>query len=101
MSYILYMRFDWSPEKNKWLAENRGITFEEMIYLIDEGHLLAVLKHSKKANQKIFVVEREGYAFNAPFVEEQDGTCFLKTIYPSRASTKRYIGDKNEKDTAH
>ena len=88
------MKFNWSPEKNKWLAENRNITFEEIIYLIDEGYLRAILKHPKKANQKIFVVEREGYAFNVPSVEEHDGTCFLKTIYPSRSSTKKHIGGK-------
>ncbi|MFH1970447.1 MAG: toxin [Verrucomicrobiota bacterium] len=88
------MKFNWSPEKNKWLAENRGITFEEIVYLIDEGCLQAILKHPKKSNQEIFVVEREGYAFNVPFVKEHDGTCFLKTIYPSRASTKKYIGGK-------
>lgn len=88
------MKFNWSPEKNKWLAENRNITFEEIIYLINEGYLRAILNHPKKPNQKIFVVEREGYAFNVPSVEEQDGTCFLKTIYPSRSSTKKHIGGK-------
>jgi len=56
--------------------------------------LRAILKHPKKPNQKIFVVEREGYAFNMPFVEEHDETCFLKTIYPSRSSTKKHIGGK-------
>jgi len=88
------MKFNWSPEKNKWLAKNRNITFEEIIYLIDQGYLRAILKHLKKPNQEIFVVEREGYAFNVPSVEEHDGTCFLKTIYPSRASTKKHIGGK-------
>jgi len=94
LSYFFVMQFGWDPEKNKWLAENRAITFEEIICLIDEGFLRAILKHPKRQNQKIFVIEREGYAFNVPFVEEHDGTCFLKTIYPSRASTRKYIGDK-------
>lgn len=88
------MNFDWNPAKNQWLAENRDITFEEIVCLIDEGCLRAILQHPKKPNQKIFVVEHEGYAFNVPFVEELDGTCFLKTAYPSRASTKKYIGGK-------
>jgi hypothetical protein len=88
------MKFNWNPDKNKWLAVTRNVTFEEIICLIDEGCLRAVLKHPKKTNQKIFVVEHAGYAFNVPFVEEHDGTCFLKTIYPSRISTKKYIGDK-------
>lgn len=90
------MRFNWNPEKNKWLKENRDITFDEITCLIDEGHLLAILKHSQKINQNIFVAEREGYAHHVPYIVEKDGTCFLKTIYPSRVSTKKYIGGKNE-----
>lgn len=80
-------------DKNKWLSENRKITFEEIICLIEEGCLLAILEHKQK-DQKIFVIQRDGYAFNVPFVVESDGTCFLKTIYPSRESTRKYIGGK-------
>lgn len=87
------MKYDWDPEKNKWLSENRDISFEEIICLIENGSLRAILKHPKKLNQEIFVVEREGYAYNVPFVENEEGTYFLKTIYPSRASTKRFIGE--------
>ena len=86
------MKFDWNPEKNKWLKESRNITFDEIICLMGEGYLRAVLTHPKKPNQKIFVIEREGYAYNVPFIMEQDGTYFLKTVYPSRVSTKKYIG---------
>lgn len=92
------MRFDGSSEKNAWLKEHRGVTFEEMTCLIEEGKLLVILKHPGKANQKIFVVEREGYAYNIPFIEESDGTCFLKTIFPSRASTRKCLGGGYEKD---
>ena len=90
----MHMKFDWNPEKNAWLKESRGLTFDEMVCLIDEGYLRAVLKHPGKPNQEIFVVEREGYAYNMPFVVQEDGTYFLKTVYPSRASTKKYIGVK-------
>jgi len=86
------MQFDWDPEKNKWLADNRGITFEEIILLIEEGSLREILNHPQRPHQKIFVVERDGYAFNVPFVEERNGGCFLKTIYPSRTSTRKYLG---------
>ncbi|MEW5694212.1 MAG: toxin [Candidatus Hydrogenedentota bacterium] len=85
------MRFDWNLEKNNWLKENRGVTFDEITCLIDEGHLIAVLKHPAKKNQKIFIVERDGYAYNVPFIEQDNGICFMKTIYPSRISTKKYI----------
>lgn len=85
------MNFDWHPDKNKWLKDNRGINFDEITYLIDNGYLKTILNHPKKTEQKIFVVERDGYAYNVPFIEETDGTCFLKTIYPSRSSTKKYL----------
>lgn len=85
------MRFDWNPEKNKWLEDNRSITFDEITCLINDGYLIRILKHATKVNQKIFVVERDGYAYNVPFIEVDDGVCFLKTIYPSRSSTNKYF----------
>ena len=87
------MKYDWNPDKNEWLIKNRDISFEEIIYLIGNGELKAILEHPQKSNQKIFVVEREGYAYNVPYVEQENATCFLKTIYPSCASTKRFIGE--------
>ncbi len=92
------MEFDWDSGKNQWLVEFRNISFSEMIGLIEAGCLRAILRHPKKKHQRIFVVEREGYAYNVPFVKQENGICFLKTVYPSRASTKKYIGGQNEKD---
>jgi len=92
------MQFDWDQEKNQWLESERGISFEEIICLIESGYLRAILSHPKRIGQKIFIIERDGYAYNVPFVEEENGRCFLKTIYPSRASTRKYLGEKNEKD---
>ena len=40
--------------------------------------------------QLIYVVEIEGYVHLVPFVEEADGTRFLKTIIPSRKATRDY-----------
>ena len=85
------MKFDWNPGKNKWLKENRDISFDEITCLIEEGRLIGILRHTRKEKQKVLIVERDGYAYNIPFIEEDDGTCFLKTIYPSRASTKKYL----------
>lgn len=88
------MAFDWSSEKNKWLKENRDITFDEIVCLINEGCLLAILNHPSRSNQLILIVERDGYAYHVPCVEEAKEKYFLKTIYPSRVSTKKYIGGK-------
>jgi hypothetical protein len=85
------MKFDWNPEKNKWLKENRDISFDEITCLIKEGRLIGILRHTRNEKQKVLIVERDRYAYNIPFIEEDDGTCFLKTIYPNRASTKKYL----------
>lgn len=91
--------FDWNEDKNKWLKEQRGITFEEIVFHILHGGLLDVLEHPNEKRypgQRIFVVNVEGYVCLVPFVETEE-MVFLKTIIPSRKMTKKYLGDgKNE-----
>lgn len=48
----------------------------------------------KYPNQKILIVDVEGYAYLVPFVIEKEGY-FLKTIIPSRKATRQYLGGKN------
>lgn len=88
------MILDWNLDKNEWLKEHRNISFDEISCLISEGFLKTVLNHKKKKNQKILVAERNGYAYNVPVVENMDGVLFMKTIYPSRVSTRKYSGGK-------
>lgn len=87
--------FNWNTEKNKWLKENRGIGFEDIVFLIDEGFLIDIIRNSSPSyeTQKIFVIEFRLYVYLVPFVENQD-EIFLKTIIPSRKATKRYLGGK-------
>ncbi|MBI5402357.1 MAG: DUF4258 domain-containing protein [Ignavibacteriae bacterium] len=85
--------FDWNDEKNDLIKEQRGISFEEIVLSIATGKLLDVLEHHNKEkypNQKIFVVEVKDYAYLVPFVED-DEKYFLKTIYPSREATDKYL----------
>jgi hypothetical protein len=86
--------FDWSADKNAWLREVRGVTFDEIVYHIQAGHLLDVLEHDKPGRypgQRILVVNVDGYVCLVPFVESEEGI-FLKTIIPSRKMTRRYLG---------
>ena len=39
----------------------------------------------------MLIVELNGYAYNVPYILEADGSKFLKTIYPSRAATKKFL----------
>ena len=41
--------YDFGPEKNAWLIANRGISFEQIIALIEAGKLLQILEHSNQA----------------------------------------------------
>jgi len=87
------IEYEYNAEKNTLLKEQRGISFEEVIYYIQNGHLLDTIKHPNKekyADQYFYVVDVEDYVYLVPFVR-QNNKIFLKTIFPSRKHTKQYI----------
>ena len=90
--------FDWDDAKNERLQAGRGIGFEDIVFHIGRGDLLAVLDHpnpERYAGQRIFVVRRDNYVFLVPFVEDER-TVFLKTIIPSRKATRQFLGKDHE-----
>ena len=89
--------FKWNVEKNKKLAAERGITFEEIVQKISSGATIIETDHPNQIrypHQKVMVVDVDGYAYLVPFVVEKS-EYFLKTIIPSRKATKKYLGGKN------
>ena len=91
--------FRWGSEKNEQLKYDRGISFENMVIAIESGGLVDILPHpnpAKYPNQKVLVIANEGYAYLVPFIEEADHF-FLKTVIPSRKSTRNYL-NKGELD---
>ena len=85
--------FSWNEEKNELLKEERQISFEDVVFYIEQGFLLDVLEHpnqEKYKGQKIFVMQVDDYAYLVPFVENEH-EIFLKTIIPSRKATKKYL----------
>jgi hypothetical protein len=85
---------NYSSEKNAQLKEARGIGFEEVELALNEGRVLDVIVHpnkSKYPNQQIYVININDYVYLVSFVK-QSNTVFLKTIFPSRKLTKRYLG---------
>lgn len=85
--------FDWSPEKNASLERERGIGFEDVVFHIQNGDVLDILKHpnpKRYPDQKIIVLNVEGYVYLVPYVKQQ-GKRFLKTIIPSRKATREYL----------
>jgi hypothetical protein len=92
--------FTWDVGKNDKLKTERGIGFEEIVFLIERGNLLDILEHPNQeryGGQKIFVVRREDYVYLVPFVEDARFV-FLKAIIPSRKATKMYL-EKEDDET--
>ena len=80
---------NWSSEKNEILKKQRGISFEEVAFLIESDCILGIEENSGRPNQKIYILEIEGYAVIVPFVETET-EIFLKTAFPSRKYAKRF-----------
>ena len=90
LAYIYNMKYlNWDSEKNEILKHLRGISFEEIAYLIESGQILGIEENPGRSNQKIYILEIENYAVVVPFVENDD-EIFLKTAFPSRKYAKRY-----------
>ncbi len=87
---------NWNAEKNRYLIEERHISFEEIIFSLQSGGLLDDAVHpntDKYPNQRIFIVAVNEYAYLVPYVENDDDI-FLKTAFPSRKATKEHLGEK-------
>lgn len=89
--------YEFSAEKNQRLIKERNISFEDVISALEGGKLVDVIRHynlDKYPNQKIYLVDIEGYIYLVPFVMKDKHTAFLNTIFPSRKLTARYLKNK-------
>ncbi|MFO7911764.1 MAG: toxin [Desulfotignum sp.] len=92
------MKFEWDPEKNEWLKENRNISFEQIIFHLGQGDIWLTADHpnqGKYPGQRIYFVIIENYIYLVPHVVETK-YIFLKTIIPSRKATKDYLKSKEK-----
>ncbi len=88
--------FEWNSDKNAQLKEERGVSFEDIVFYIDRGDALDIVPHpkpSKYPGQRMFIINVENYAYLVPFIESED-IIFLKTIIPSRKATKKHLKGK-------
>lgn len=84
--------FRWDNEKNEWLKKNRGVSFEQVVILMERKDVLEIVDHpnqTKYPGQKIATVRLGDYAYLVPYIQESD-EIFLKTIIPSRKATNKY-----------
>ena len=87
--------YAWNNEKNEHLKNERGISFEEVVFHIEKGDQLDVIQNpsEKYPNQRMFIININNYAYLVPFVEDEK-EIFLKTIIPIRKATKKYLKKK-------
>ncbi|RLB99724.1 MAG: toxin [Deltaproteobacteria bacterium] len=87
---------NWNSTKNQQLVAQRGISFEDVVFYMQQGRLLDDIEHpnsDKYPKQRIFVINVDGYVHLVPYVEDQQ-EIFLKTVIPSRKATKQYLGEE-------
>lgn len=90
--------YTFDPEKSRLLRETRGIGFEEIVDLIENGCLIGVDNHPnqhKYPGQILYQVDVGGYIYTVPLVRDGE-RLFLKTIFPSRKATKRYKKEQTD-----
>jgi uncharacterized DUF497 family protein len=86
------MKYEWNPEKNKWLKKERNISFEQIVYHLSQGDVWKISDHPDQkiySGQKIYFVIVDNYIYLVPHITEEK-YIFLKTIIPSRKATKIY-----------
>lgn len=88
--------FRWDNEKNEWLKKNRGVSFEQVVILMERKDVLETTEHpnqDKYPGQKIATVKIGDYAYLVPYVQESEDI-FLKTIIPSRKATNKFVREQ-------
>jgi uncharacterized DUF497 family protein len=88
----------WDKEKNKRLKSERGISFEQVARIVKTSKVLDSINNPNKKrypNQKVFIININEYVYAVPYVEDKK-KYFLKTIFPSRKLSKKYL--KKEKN---
>jgi hypothetical protein len=83
----------WNAEKDELLRSEPGrggIGLSECAVAIEEGRILDDIQSPSRPNQRMFILDIEGYAFVVPYVFDESGV-FLKTMFPSRDYTAKYL----------
>lgn len=91
--------YRWNNEKNLKLKDQRGVSFEDVLFAIEKDRLLEDEEHPNSKTyekQRMLIVEIDNYAYLVPYVENKNEV-FFKTIIPSRKATRIYL-KKGKKD---
>ncbi len=87
------LQYTWDETKNERLKEERGISFEQVLYHINRGDLIDTVRNPDQRRypgQRLYIVAINRYAYVVPF--DRTGTLVtLRTVYPSREYTDFYL----------
>lgn len=81
----------WNKEKEVLLKCTRNIDIHEAASLIDDGQFLKIEEVPSQENhpeQLMFLLLLNDYVHCVPFVIEDNGDIFIKTIFPNRRKNK-------------
>lgn len=91
---------NFNEEKNQLLKATRGVCFDDIVKAIKNKQLLDNITNTSSRHplQKVYVINIKNYAYAVPYViNKTKKEIFLKTIYLSKALTRRYIRKKTIK----
>jgi len=92
------MRFTWKEDKNDLLKRSRNISFEQIVLAIESEQIVDIIEHpnqKKYKGQLFIIVEQNNYIYVVPAAISDSGEeCHLKTIYPSRKYTNKFLRSK-------
>jgi len=87
---------NWNSTKNQQLIIERDISFEDIVFYLQQGLLLDDIEHpnsNKYLEQRIFLIEVDGNVYLVPYIEDRK-EIFLKTVIPSRKASEQYLGEE-------
>jgi hypothetical protein len=88
----------WNAEKDLWLKEYRGASFQDIAACILSDNLIDMIENPSRDGQEAFIIRFNNYIWVVPFIVEKDNTVFLKTAFPSRKMNARFGGINEAKD---
>ena len=84
------MEIIWDEDKNRWLKDNRNISFEEITLKILNEDYLQIMENPTRDDQLYFIMEIRHYTWVVPFLINDKNQIVLKTAFPSRKFHKKF-----------
>ena len=88
------IKFRYNHKKNAELLFEQNTGFEAVIQSITDGNLLDVKLHHNQGEcegQKILYVRMIDQVYAVPYVQENEDSIFLKTLFLSRKAKKEFL----------